>query len=388
MTFLPVTNVNAAIQDGHHVDAFRRLRTSTPFTLFESQLTTTQQDLLWETIVTGAGTTTYLQEQAALLLEVTNVGDEVIRQTYEYIRYQPGKSQLVLMTGVLGDSPNVVSNIGYGDDSNGLFFRNNQGTPELVIRSSATGAFQETVIPYDDWDETPEIDFTKTQIFVIDFEWLGVGRVRFGFDLGTEVVYVHESINQNIKEEVYMGTANLPARYDIKSISGVGTLKQICTSILSEGGYEQKGIIRSVDLDTTSKSVGTSFTPIISIRLNPNTPHAQILPEGVSIIQTSNNSTLLYKVMVNCELTGDSWQDIDSNSITQYDTSASNCSGGYQIDSDYIQPRVSGTVAVDFNNMPPLSSKYDGTPIILTIMAKTDSGTAPVFGGITFRELL
>lgn len=387
MSYLPIKNINAALQDGYQVDAFRRLRSSSPFTLFESQLTTSKQDLLWETVIVGNGSTAYLQQQAALELNVENTGDKVIRQTYEYVRYQPGKSQLILMTGVLGNSPNVVSNIGYGDDNNGLFFRNNQGTPELVIRSSATGTLHETVISYDDWAIKPDIDFTKTQIFVVDLEWLGVGRVRFGFDLGHEVIYVHEAAHQNILEEVYMGTANLPARYEIESISGVGVLKQICTSILSEGGYEQKGIIRSVDLDTTPKSIDSNTTPIISIRLNPNTPHAQILPEGVFIIQTSNNSTLLYKIIVHCELTGANWQDVDQNSVAQYDTSATSCSGDYQVDSNYVQPRVSGSVSVDFGNMPPLSSTYDNTPIILTVVAKTDSGSAPVFGGISFREL-
>jgi hypothetical protein len=69
-------------------------------------------------------------------------------------------------------------------------------------------------------------------------QWLGMGRVRVGFDFGGQIIYVHEFNNANNLTVPYMKTAHLPIRWEIKG-NGVATMYATCGSVQSEGGADR-----------------------------------------------------------------------------------------------------------------------------------------------------
>lgn len=262
-----------------NLDAFGRFRTSTTTTQFESKFTYGTEENLFNTTATSGGAATFLSNEAAWRLDVTgNTGSKVIRESSHYMQYHPGKSQLVLMTGVVGTATDgCVKRLGYYDDNDGLFFIQN-GTSGFGVceRSSVSGQVVDTIVYQSDWnidrmDGTGPsgitLDTTKTQIFVMDFQWLGVGTVRYGLDIGGTLRYVHHIDHANLLTKVYMKSAWLPVRYEITNTTGTTAnhMYQICSSVISEGGSDEQGNLFTA-MSTTIDAVGPGAWTPLSIR--------------------------------------------------------------------------------------------------------------------------
>ena len=250
-------------------DAFGRLRVSQQDTRFDSQLQYDGQPLLWHELTESGGSSVHLPDESAVGLVVgTASGARVVRQSKEYFRYQPGKSQQIFCTGTFGPSQeNTTKLIGYGDDANGVFFGMDGGGAYVLLRNSAGGSVDDSRKVYQsDWNGDTfdrlgpsrlQADWSKAQIFTFDLEWLGVGSVRCGLVVDGEFITVHTFNNANIFSTVYMTTANLPVRYEIKNTgtaAGASTLKQICCQVSSEGGVE-----RLQSFPFSARQVGTSI---------------------------------------------------------------------------------------------------------------------------------
>jgi hypothetical protein len=205
------------------IDAFGRVRVSDPVTVFDAGHQYNVNPLVWETIVAGDGAVSHLpnESSASLTTGGTVADSKATIQTKVYHRYQPGKSQLVLCTGVFGAATeNVRRRYGYFDADNGLFFEQTSAGMHVVVRSKASGSVVDSRINQTAWnldklDGTGTsgitIDWTKAQIFLIDLEWLGVGRVRFGIVLGGAIVYVHEVTHVNALSGVYIRARTCPS---------------------------------------------------------------------------------------------------------------------------------------------------------------------------------
>jgi hypothetical protein len=273
-------NTNVVFQDSANLDAFSRVRVSQPISIFNSHNSYGLDSDIWETISNGAGSSsTYFPNENSTSMAVGTVsGEYIIRQTYRYFPYTPGKSQLIVMTGVLGvGNSNVTKRIGYFDNSNGLFFELEGTTLKVVKRSFVTGSAVDSFVSQVDWnidkfDGTGPsgaiLDVTKAQIFIIDFQWLGVGRVRFGFDIDGVIYYCHQMLHANSTTAVYMTTATLPLRYEIVNtgVSIGSSLKVICSSVTSEGGIIPEGEVFSVSSGIVSRSI-TTRSPIFAERM-------------------------------------------------------------------------------------------------------------------------
>jgi len=245
-----------SIGDSANLDAFSRLRTASAKTTFDTKLTHDNEPEFWEeSQVSGAGTGSFYSiDRASVAIYVSNgtIGKRV-RQTYARPNYQPGKSQMILMTCIMGGSGSgIIRETGQFDDENGLFFRNDGGTMKVVRKTHVTGSAVDNEVAQSSWNiDTFDgngnsgitLDFTKTQIFVIDYQWLGVGRVRFGFDIDGVIYYCHEMLHANNLDAVYMSTPNNPLRYSVEN-NGTGAfadLECICSCVISEGGQEATG---------------------------------------------------------------------------------------------------------------------------------------------------
>jgi len=382
--------------DNASTDAFGRLRTSDPFILYDHQFQYGKGELFWNEKTTGGASSTHIASESSVELSVTSTNDEIIRQSKKYNRYVPGKSQLIFFTFVLGAGDDGVrKRAGYFDDNNGIYLENIGSSLKWVVRSKTGVSVSANEANQTDWniERYNNIDITKAQIAVIDIEWLGVGRVRVGFVVDGKIVYVHEFLHANNTSKVYMTTANLPIRYEIKRISGTGvaTLKQICCSVSSEGGYEKRGLSFSASNGTVGYTL-SGRRPILSIRPKTtfNSIENRILvePKNIELLATAN--PVFYEVIYNGTLTGGSFSGVSSSSCVEYDATATNITGGTVIRTGYVGAGIGQSAQVqspDLLNKIVLGLNIDGNSQDLLTIVATNIGNNPVaYGNITWLE--
>jgi len=343
-----ITQINPNTAVG---DAFGRIRTSAPTTLFDSQLEYDKQPVLWDEKTVGSATSTHLQNESSVEMAVTTAsGDSVIRQTREYIRYQPGKSQLILCSFVLGPAQDGTTKlVGYGDGKNGIFIGADGGGVFALIRSSNSGSVDDSRKVYrSDWnlntfplgtESGDDLDFSKTQILVIDFEWLGVGRVRMGLNIDGVTYYFHEFLNANKLDKVYITTANLPVRYEItntKDVASNSSMKQISTSVVSEGGLEStitypfSSEILDVPIGNGVENETVVFAIRQSLLFKGIENRTRFRPARYEILAEGGN--IISKVVYNPTLIGGTWFQIDGEySSLEGNSTATSYTGGINV---------------------------------------------------------
>lgn len=311
---------------GTNVDAFGRVRASQPYTLFDSQ-NRYAADPQFDTYTTGTGNFSYLPDQSSVDLTVASSGVGLaLRQTYRCFPYQPGKGLLVLSTFVMTTATTGLrQKVGYYDDNNGVFFATNGTNIQFVRRSYTSGVAVDTVVNQASWNGDKldgtgvsglTLDITKAQILWMDFEWLGVGSVRCGFVINGEYIVCHTFNNANNLDKVYMTTAILPVRYEIESTSAqTATLKQICSTVISEGGYEQYAVNTIARQTNIIPTISTTFKPIVSVRLAERSLNAVVLLNRVQVLPTTSQN---YEVAIikNGVLTGAAWTNLSRASGT------------------------------------------------------------------------
>lgn len=388
-------------------DAFGRMRVSNPEMIFNSKQIFDNQAIFFDDIqFSGTGTTsTHNQNTASTTLAVSTSAGRRIRQTYMRFNYQPSKSQLIFITGVLkksGGSTGITARMGLFDDNNGLFLENNAGTIRVVRRTNVTGTPTDNPVAQSSWnidklDGTGNsgitIDFTKTQILVIDFEWLGVGRVRFGFNINGITYYVHEMLHANNLSNVYMSTPNLPIRYEIANDGNgsASSLECICSAVISEGGREE------VAVNGYASTGGTSITAtklttnaILAIRQKTGYIGTTIDILDVSLLTTSNDNYEWKLILNPSGINGLTYTDINNSSI-QYAMPASGLtkiSGGYVIAGGFAQAKTD-IQAESLKSILKLGSSITGLrdQLVLACYPLGNSDSV-VYGGINYREFI
>lgn len=392
------------------VDAFGRLRVSNPFTLFDSQ-NRYAIDNQFDTSTATGGTATFLSNESSVSLNTTtSSGSEVIRQTYRVFPYQPGKGLTVLATFVMAPpQTNLRQRVGYFNTANGAFLQQNGTTVSFVLRSNSlptpgTPSDVRTVNQAD-WnvdkmDGTGPsgrvLDLTKNQILYMDFEWLGTGDVRCGFYVDGRPQICHIFHNDNTQTAVYMQTAILPVRYEITNTGATGSassMKQVCSSVISEGGYEATSIDHVARRTTVLASIGATFLPLVSIRLASTALGAVVLPNRIQVLPTTNQN---YEVALfkNATLTGASYAAVSSDANVEADVSATAMTGGTIVQTDYVTTSGSGGVGAlaaptGYNFDLQLGVSLAGVSDIYTVGIRTVSGvtTGDAVGSLSFFDL-
>lgn len=387
-------------------DAFGRLRTSSPFTIFDSQHRYQENDK-WDTALNGGGTKTYVANESAINLTVpTTSGAYVYRETKRVFPYQPGKSMLVMSSFVFATpQANLRQRVGYFSTQNGIYLESDGTTTYIVRRSYITGSVVNTRIAQTDWNgdtfdgtglSKRTLDLSKTQIFWIDIEWLGVGDVRCGVVVDGRMVIAHTFHGDNVNDTSYMTTAVLPLRQEIENTgttASSATAKQICNTVASEGGYE--GFSRRYNLATgsTAKTLTTAGTiyPILAIRLNSTRLDSVIVPSNINaaVEQTTNNKLdiVQYHVLLNASITGGTWSTHFNNNI-QYNTTISSFTGGTEISGGYFTSSTSldlGSIT-DFNFQ--LGRTIAGVSDTLLIAATPTNDAAKLFLDLAWFEIV
>ena len=383
-----------------NMDAFYRMRISAPKTIFDSKQVDNNQPLFWDDQETsGSGTSTsYNSNQASTTISVGNTtAGTRVRQTFRHFNYQPGKSQLIILTGIVGTAATgITRRLGLFSASNGIFFEQTSSGMGVVVRSNTSGSPVDTRVAQASWnidvmDGTGAsgitLDYTKTLIYFMDYEWLGVGTVRFGVYVNGLPYYVHAVHNSNINTLVYMSTPNLPLSYEIGN-DGTGaasSLVHICTTVITEGGRELTGIERALNrgTDVLTTLNNANIYPLIGLRLKTANLGAFIRILDYNIFCTST-SEYAYYLILSPTITGTalSWNSLTNSALEYtYGTNATTLSGGTIVGtglgSDTNQNR-GGVSRVDESDLA-VGSNIAGTPQEIYLGIQRLTGTTETF---------
>ena len=391
-------------------DAFGRTRVSNPLTLFDSSHRY-QDNGLWTT-ATGVGSDATFDANAGLVtLNVpTTSGAYVKRETKKVFAYQPGKSLLVLSTFALNPAKtNLRQRVGYFNTDNGLYLQLNNSTLSFVERSSVTGTLVETTVNQADWNVDKldgtgpsgiTLDISKAQIFWMDIEWLGLGTVRLGFVINGIFVHCHSFQHANVIAGTYITTACLPLRYEIENLgttASSSTLKQVCSTVISEGGYELRGKQTHIALPVASPrdlTNASTFYPVISTRLKSTRLDAIVILSALSVLGINNNSNYSWQLVKGGTTSGGTWVSAGADSSVEYNISGSSFTvgSGNILAGGFAAGASNGanTIDVDKEQLFRFQLERDSftsTPFELTLIVATDNNGSDVLGSIDVEEI-
>lgn len=408
----PASGVTFTVQQNGPVggDAFGRLRTSNPLTLFDSSHRY-QDNGLWATATGVSSDATFNSNEGLVDLNVpTTSGGYVKRETKKVFSYQPGKSLLVMSTFVMAPAKtNLRQRVGYYDDNNGLYFQINGEINSFVERSSVTGSIVETIITQDNWNVDKlngrgpsgiTLDPSKAQILWMDVEWLGLGTVRIGFVIDGKLIHCHSFHHANQISSTYITTASLPLRYEIENLNTVAsasTLKQVCSTVISEGGYELKGnqlgIGTPVDAPYDLTTANVKY-PVLSIRLktSPDRLNAIVIPTAASILGVGNNAIFAWYIQQNATTTGGTWVSAGSNSSVEYNLTGTSTTGGVTLAKGYISSTTQSSVSLNILkealfNFQLERNGFTSTPEEFSILVQAKTAGDDVYAALDWEEI-
>lgn len=401
----PITFANSP-----NIDAFGRLRTSSPFTLFDSSHRYRDNNL-WSSLTANGGTYSFNQNQGLVEMTASSLsGSSVVRETTKVFSYQPGKSLLTLNTFVFAPSAdNLRQRVGYFGQDNGIYFQLSGGQVSFVERTLVNGApSTETIVPISGWNGDKldgtgisgfTLDVTKAQIMWMDVEWLGLGSVRTGFVINGQHVVCHTFHHANRIASTYITTASLPLRYEITNTgatSGSHTMKQVCSTVISEGGYELRGLQQAVGTPITtarSLTVAGSFVPLVTLRLKSTRLDAIVILTALSVLPTTNGRFYEWRVVASGVTSGGAeWVDAGVDSAVEYKLDATDITGGRILASGFTQGSNQGTAATNVLREALFKFQLErnsltATPYELSLVVSVDQATSAVYGSLDWEEV-
>lgn len=412
---LPAEPLNVVLSSGTaekptSVDAFGRLRVSSPFTLFDSSHRY-QDNGLWNTDTASGGSSAFNSNEGVINLTVTTAsGSRVYRETTKVFSYQPGKALLILSTFVFApQQTNLRQRVGYFGASNGIYLESNDTDLYFVERSSVTGSLVENRVSQSNWnidklDGTGPsgitLDITKAQILWTDIEWLGLGTVRLGFVIDGKLIHCHSFNHANLITSTYITTASLPLRYEIENTGATSvesTLKQVCSSVISEGGYELRGEQKAISVPVTTPITlpvaGTPY-PVVSIRLktSPNRLDAIVILSALSILGTSSNTVYLWQLIQGGVSAGGTWVSAGANSAVDYKLNGTSITGGRTLATGYINSTNQSSPTTNLLKEALFTTQlernsFTSTPYELCLAVSADTNNAIAYTSLDFEEI-
>jgi len=395
---------------GTNLDAFGRLRVSNPFTLFDSSHRYADNNL-WANSITGTAAATFNQDEGLVNLTVgTASGDQIIRETIKVFSYQPGKSLLVMSTFVMGDAKaGLRQRVGYYGAANGIYFERDGTTNYMVERSSVTGVLTNTRVAQANWNQDPldgtgpsglTLDSSKAQILYMDVEWLGLGTVRTGFIINGQFVPAHNFDHANLVTTTYITTASLPLRYEMENTAATAsasTLKQVCSTVISEGGYQLAGaqlsVGNAITVPTTLTTAGTYY-PVVSLRLKSTRLDAIAILTALSILGITNNANYNWRVVAGGTTTAGTWVSAGANSSVEYNLTgtAFTTGTGRVLASGFFQGSNQGSTAVDILKQALFAFQlerepFTATPYELSLICAGGSNGHQVLASLDWEEI-
>lgn len=366
-------------------DSFGRQKVSEPYTIFDSH-NRYQPSLKFFSNITNGATITYSIVESSMFLNVTTAKNSIaVRESTIVSNYQPGKSLSCLMTFVMAPAQsNLYQRVGYNSTLDGIFVEVSDQV-YIVKRNNGT----DTRVPQSLWNGNNLLgllDMTKAQIFWMDIEWLGVGQVRCGFIIEGRFYLCHTFKHSNQVTAVYMTTASLPMRYEIGTtgtLTAPATLKQICSSVVSDGGYHVKTDRYSQMSNLVSLTTADILYPIVSIRLKSKNLDAVVLINEIELLITTVDHGI-WKIVKNATLSGSNWVDHSESTLVEVDTAATSMTGGRVVNQGLAyQQQIVSVDMTDYNMQLSRTTVAD----VYTLAIQLDGANMRIRGRIGWNEV-
>lgn len=404
--------------------AFGRLRVCEPYTLFEyftSKMTDYDNSKLdmdiWNTIIPTDTSSNYHNDGYLFL---RSINGKITRTSKKPMDYQPGKSRLVYMSGIL-----VNREITSGEDIKsrmGIFDVDGSGniTEGLYLEIDSSGiSFNEKHKNYsvnkvyqtnwniDNFDgDGPSgktfngVDITKNILLIIDQEWLGVGRVRLGLNINGINYYGHE-FNHNLQYPYTSNPRNsLTYQLDCSNLSTPIDLRQICCTVLSEGGYTpigRRNLIQT-DFDGVKISNNNKYV-VLALKINSNYTNSIVNILGLKCFHNGGGTYCKYELQLHTQTDIGNKGSISSsinftpldNSIVEYYKGDSSNLGPYITEDGYI---INSGIVEKKDSITSHNNVYDTTMArnqitkydILYLVAESNTNNPKLVSSLDFIE--
>ena len=321
--------------------------------------------LFYDVETIGTGSQSHSGVNAESTLTTSASSDAAIMQTKQRYNYSSGKSSVLFITFRNFDSEtNIYKRIGYFNSAStgaftasrdGLFLENLDGAISFVIAKNGT----QTKVAQADWDDPMDgtgdsgIDLDLSNdggnlIMFIDYEWLGVGEVRFGF-IKNGAYHLANQVDHIMSDGVYMSSPNHSIRAEIRQDgAGSGTLRLICATYNVENGTNELGKVLSENSGAAHINASISGTryAVIGIRLKSANIDTLIDIINYTLLNESNDN-VLWEAYINPTISGTFTYSSVTNSSMQVaiapSSGATTSSGGTRIFGEYLINRSSSS---------------------------------------------
>lgn len=403
---MPVTGTLTTTSDPNLIDAFSRQRVSQLSSLLNLTQLYDKSPLFVDEVLNGTATSVHSTTNASVTMSTVASGDYAIRQTKQRFHYFAGKSQLIFETGALFEAEtNIEKRRGYFSSStsapytaslDGLFLLSEASGISINVYRSGT---QVEKTAQASWNVDTlngagpsgiTVDWSKNQILAMDFQYLGIGRVRWYLDIDGVLVLFHESMHANSTIDIpYMTSPNQPMRWEIRQTgAGSGSMRHICASVNSEGSFDQIGASFGLDNGTNhvdANSPGTEYA-VLGMRLKSTHLDASVILKNLSIISFTTDS-FLWRLKLNPTVAGTFTYSGVTNSPIEFATgaTANTITGGTILESDLVYQQSTFQSVGD--EAVRIGSSIDGTPDELVLTAIPRSSNADIGGTMNIKVL-
>jgi hypothetical protein len=190
-----------------------------------------------------------------------------------------------------------------------------------------------------------------------------------------------------------MGTAILPCRYEITSTGPTATLTQICSTVISEGGYSPSGLPAGIG-HTLATPVrlpnDASFKPVMSIRLKSANPDAVVVPTDFTIVPV-DQAVIKYNVYRQAVTTGGTWTSAGANSSVEYNLAPTSVSSGAVTETGFLisnNQSINAPQGADFSFQDQLlRNPFTPTLYEYVITAATTGTNIDVYCSVNWQEV-
>ena len=407
-----VTNLQGipiSYADGPNLDAFGRLRVSEPKTLVDAKHLYDKLPLVFAEKLSGTATSTFSAGDSMVVMSTNAAGDFAARQTRYHFNYQPGKSLQAFFTGKVHPQVGIIKRMGLyqslsadpSTPTDGLYLEVTENGPCFHI-TKTQGTPHAMSFPQSDWNVDKldgtgpsgiTIAMSAAQIFVIDYEWLSLGRIRFGFMQSGKTYYAHYVDHINDLDRPYITSPNQPIRYEIVQTGATpGVMHHICSTVMVEGGEDSLGKPISVT-DGVVTSIGSSdYKALLAVRLKPTAHDSSVVIRTGEVLNTGGQPAM-YDIILNPTYVSSpfTWTDVPSAAI-QYSTGGATVSGGYSLFRSFVAAGLGGATISNSLATPgeitKLGVSIDEEPDTVVLVGKTlvSPGTTSMIGLFNLLE--
>ena len=298
------TEIGLIIRDtggpfGIHGDAGGRQRVSQITTLFDGKVLGQDDTRSWD----NRGTGTYTFQQNKVKMDAT-AGQYYCSQSRHACPYFSGKSQGVEVTfDNFHSQTGVTKRVGYFSSNavapfdsgkDGFWIEDDGTTKRLMVMNNGA---EKLNLPFAEWDAViagipgvADYNWKNFSVVLFDFLWLGGAVLRVFLKTANSFKLLHQFDYAGSSEDVFMQTPNQPVRYEIRSTSGTGTFRRICSTAFTEGSIDEEGdaLTLITGAAINCNTIGTTYA-IEGIRKSATfrDVHTDIVSFGGNVLSSS-----------------------------------------------------------------------------------------------------